>query len=149
MNPEKGMQECSAVWAAMPCTLLHAPCWLNQQRVPKCLIDTGSEVNLISVRDATRRALPYFPGGVQAIKGFNGDVTSVVGNTMCDMSFYPNGKTMQVEFLVVKHLSDGPIIGMPTLAAFAMGVDCTLPGLFELSTGQVLRCSAVQRPRKN
>ena len=143
------VQECSAVRASMPCTLLHAPCWLNGQRVSKCLIDTGSEVNLMSLREATRRSIPFAPGGVQAIKGFSGDITSVMGIAMCNMGFFPDVDTTQVEFLVVKNLSDGPIIGMPTLSAFGLGVDCVRPGLFQVSTGKVLTCSAVNRGRKN
>ena len=143
------VQECSAVRASMPCTLLHTPCWLNGQKVQKCLIDTGSEVNLMSLRDATRRSIPYAPGGVRAIKDFSGDVTSVMGIAVCDMNFLPNVDTTQVEFLVVRNLSDGPIIGMPTLSAFGLGVDCVRPGLFEVSTGKVLSCSVVRRPPKN
>ena len=43
-------------------TTLHTPIWLNGVRFPQCLIDIGSEVNLIYVRDAIKYGMHYEMG---------------------------------------------------------------------------------------
>ena len=141
--------DCSVVRASMPCTLVHAPCWVNGVRVPRCLVDTGAEVNVMALKTTMKLGLSYEPGAVQSLAGFTGALSGVMGVTECKMRFSPSEETKVVEFLVVKNLSDGPIIGFPTLQSFGLMVDCVLPGLVHKESGRVAHCSAVSRPRKN
>ena len=96
-------------------TTLHTPMWLNGVRFPRCLIDTGSEVNLISVRDAIKHGMEYEFGGIQAIKGFNGVQSPVDGLMPCKIRLGPRGEEKEAEFLVTS-LVTIPIIGFPTLS---------------------------------
>ena len=81
-------------------TALHTPVWLNGVRIPRCLIDTGAEVNLISVKDAIKYGFSYDMGGIQKIKGFNGGISAVDGVMECDLRLGPCGEPKKVEFLV-------------------------------------------------
>ena len=40
-------------------TAFHTPVWINDFKFPRCLIDTGAEVNLISVKDAIKYGFSY------------------------------------------------------------------------------------------
>ena len=66
-------------------TALHTPVWINGVRIPRCLIDTGAEVNLMSVKDAIKYGFSYDMGGIQKIRGFNGGVSAVDGTMVCDL----------------------------------------------------------------
>ena len=70
-------------------TALYTPMWINGVRVPRCLIDTGAEVNLISVKDAIKYGVSYNMGGIQKIKGFNGGVSAVDRVMECGLRLGP------------------------------------------------------------
>ena len=122
-------------------TAFHTPAWINGVRIPRCLIDTGAEVNLISVRDAIKYGFSYNLGGIQKIKGFNGGVSAVDGTMECDMRLGPCGEPKRVEFLVTS-ASTIPIIGCPALSELGIKMDCQERILFD-DAGNVVRCSAV------
>ena len=70
-------------------TALHTPVWINGVEFPRFFIDTRSEVNLISVRDAIKLGFPYEFAGIKKIWGFNGSRSSVDGTMECDMRLGP------------------------------------------------------------
>ena len=122
-------------------TAFHTPAWINGIRIPRCLIDTGAEVNLISVRDAIKYGFSYDLGGIQKIKVFNGGVSAVDGTMECDMHLGPCGEPKKVEFLVTL-ASTIPIIGCPALSQLGIKTDCQERILFD-DVGNVVRCFAV------
>ena len=126
-------------------TTLHTPMWLNGVRFPRCLIDTGSEVNLISVRDAIKHGMEYEFGGIQAIKGFNGVQSPVDGLMRCKIRLGPRGEEKEAEFLVTSAVTI-PIIGFPTLSDLEISLDCR-ERLLHDDQGNVVRCSAATAPK--
>lgn len=48
-------------------TALHSPIWVNGVKFTRCLIDSGSEVNLISVKDAVKHGFIYKLHGIKKI----------------------------------------------------------------------------------
>ena len=63
----------------------HTPVWINGVRIPQCLIDTGAEVNLISVKDTIKYEFSYNLGGIQKIRGFYGAINAIDGVMECDI----------------------------------------------------------------
>ena len=104
-------------------TALHTPVWINGVKFNRCLIDTGSEVNLISVKDAIKHGFVYELAGIKKIRGFNGSSSFVDGSMECEIRLGPCGELHRVEFLVTS-VATIPIIGCPTLADMAISVDC-------------------------
>ena len=122
-------------------TALHASVWINDVRIPRCLIDTGAEVNLISIKDAVKYGFSYDMGGIQKVKGFNGEVSAVDGTMMGSLRLGSCGEPKKVEFLVTSAATI-PIIGYPTLSEMGIRVDCQERILFD-EAGNIVRCSAV------
>ena len=52
-------------------TTVHSPVWINGVKFTRCLIDSGPEVSLTSVKDAIRHGFMHELGGVKEISGFN------------------------------------------------------------------------------
>lgn len=60
-------------------TTLHTLVWINGVKFHKCPIDTGSEVNLISVKDAIKHGFLYVLTRIKQIKGVNKSVVLWMG----------------------------------------------------------------------
>ena len=127
-------------------TALHAPVWINEVKLTRCLIDSGSEVNLISVKDAVKHGFSYEMGGIKKIFGFNGSSSPVDGLMDCEIRLGPNGDTVKVEFLVTPNVTI-LILGCPALAAMGLMMDCKERILTD-DHGNVVRCSAVHNLKK-
>ena len=126
-------------------TALHTPIWINGVKFPRCLIDTGSEVNVMSVKDAIKHGFKYEMGGIQKITGFNGTTSAVDGMMMCKVQLGLCGEGKEVEFLVTAGPTI-PIIGCPTLAELRISLDCQERILSD-EQGNIVRCSAVFTPK--
>ena len=126
-------------------TALHTPIWINGVKFPRCLIDTGSEVNVMSVKDAIKHGFKYEMGGIQKITGFNGNTSAVDGMMMCKVQLGLCGEGKEVEFLVTAGPTI-PIIGCPTLAELRISLDCQERILSD-EQGNIVRCSAVFTPK--
>ena len=126
-------------------TALHTPIWINGIKFPRCLIDTGSEVNVISVKDATKHGFEYEMGGIQRITGFNGTTSGVDGMMMCEVQLGPCGEPKKAEFLVAPGPTT-PIIGCPTLADKQISLNCQERILAD-EQGNVVRYSATFVPK--
>ena len=139
-NPDEGPSRVSMVCVEGQ-TAFHTPVWINGVKIPRCLIDTGAEVNLISVRDAIKYGFSYNLGGIQKIRGFNGGISAVDGTMECDMRLGPCGEPRRVEFFV-SSASTIPIIGCHALSELDIRMDCQERILFD-DAGNVVRCSAM------
>ena len=127
-------------------TLMYTPAKVNGIPFRRCLVDTGSQANVISVRDATKYGISYRPGGIQRLEGFNGSVSPVCGMVDCEVSFGPGNETRKVEFVVTSDVTV-PILGLPALQDFQVLVDCAAHELVDAKTGNTVRCSMVEAPK--
>ena len=116
--------------------------------LPKCLIDTGSQVNMIPTKDVTAHGFKYFPGGIQSVRGYDGREGKILGKMKVKLLFGPAKRVKAADFLVSSDIRC-PIIGMPTLRQFGFTIDCKNHSLNSVETGEVVRCSAVAIDPKN
>lgn len=79
-------------------TALHSSVWINGVKFHRYLIDTGSEVNFISVKDAIKHGFLYEMVGIKQIKGLNWSSNSVDGTMEYDNRLGPCGEPHRVEF---------------------------------------------------
>ena len=128
--------------------LLYTPAEINGAKFSRCLIDTGSEVNLIPSRDVTKHGFQYDPAGVKKIAGFNGSTGRVLGSLEGSTKYGPCQEERMLSFLVTPEISV-PILGLPALATFELLVDPMDRTLISREDGQVVHCSAVTHTPKN
>ena len=117
-------------------------------RFPHCLVDIGSEVNVIFVKDATKYGFLWRPDGIQSIKGFDGNESPVQGTFHGELRMVPCEAAIGVDSLVTSKVSV-PIIGLPTLHQLGLSVDCRNHELVHQEIGKVVRCFAILRGEKN
>ena len=129
-------------------TLLYTPIEINGLRFLRCLVDTRSEVNLPSVKDATIYGFSRRPDGIHSIKGFDGTESPVQGTFHGEVHIDPCEDVVGADFLVTSKVF-GPIIGLPTLHKLGLSVECRNHELVRQETGKVVRCSPIMRGEKN
>ena len=129
-------------------TLMYTPIKVGNVSIAKCLVDLGSEVNVMLIKAATKYGLSYSPVGVRTIQGFDGHEGAIVGSMVCNLSFGPDSKTRRAEFLVSPSVSY-PILGCPTLREFGLSVNCENRELCDNRKKKVVRCSAIYKQPKN
>ena len=127
-------------------TLMYTPAEVNGIPFRCCLVDTGSQANVISVRDATKHGISYRPGGIQRLEGFNGSVSPVCGMVDCEVNFGSGNETRTVEFVLTSNVTVH-ILGLPALQDFQVLVDCAAHELVDARTGSTVRCSMVEPPK--
>lgn len=120
--------------------LMYTPADINGIRFPRCLIDTGSEVNIFPLRFCTKYGFSYGPGSVKVLKGFNGAEGSVLGAMEATLKVGRDFSIVPAEFIVSSEISV-PIIGLPTLKDMKIQVDCEGHELVHRESGSVVRCS--------
>ena len=128
-------------------TLMFTPISVNGVKFSRCLVDTGSEVNLIPTRAVTANGFSYSPGEISAIKGFDGHEGQIIGGLLAQVQLGPMTEPKQIRFWVSPDVQY-PIIGLPTLKECGMLVDCTSHCLVERTSGLSVSCSAVIMPHK-
>ena len=129
-------------------TRMLTPIKVDNIRFPECLVDTGSEVNLIPLKDVKENGLIVSPGRIQAIKAFDGRRAEILGTISGKLQFGPKQDGGMAEFLVSGGITQ-PVIGLPTLKDFGFSVDCVNHSLNNVDTGEMVRCSAVEPLPKN
>ena len=107
----------------------------------RCLIDFGSEINLISVKNAIKNGFMYDLRGIKEISRFNGSNRPVDGLMDCEIRLGRSGDTKKVEFLVNPNVTI-PILGCPALTELCLMMNCKEKILMG-DQGNVVRCSAV------
>ena len=129
--------------------LLYTPAEIDGHAFRRCMVDTGSEVNVLPLKEAVRFGIPYDPCAITQIIGFNGSPSPVEGLASCSLSVAPCEGSVVGKFLVTSGVSGGPILGFPALEALGLGVDCSTRELSHKTSGKVVRCAAAAKPRKN
>ena len=122
-------------------TLVHAPIHFNGVKFANCLIDTGSQVNLMPASHATRHGFACRRDGIRAIRGFDGSPGRIFGTVEGELSI-GRGDSQQDEFLVSPDISR-PIVGMPALKKRGLCINCGEHEIFNPMTGDIILCSAV------
>ena len=135
-----------ATKAEEDCALMYTPAYIRGVRFPKCLIDTGSQVNLIPLKLLTKHGLFFDKAGIQKVQGFNGSEGSIIGSLTCPVQIGSGSTERELEFLVCPSVSN-PILGLPALQKFGLMVDCENRELCEVLTRRVVRCIVVQKPK--
>ena len=85
--------------------MLHSPVWIDGVKFTPCLIDSGSEINLIWVKEAIKHGFGYELGGIKRISGYNGRSSPINGLMDCDIRLGPSGETKKVESLVTPNVT--------------------------------------------
>ena len=89
----------------------------------KCLVDAGSETNVISIGDVIKHGLSFLPGGVHALRDFDNQKVLVQGvftsHVIVGLAIEPK----ELVFHVTANATI-PFIFLPTLKAFRLTVDC-------------------------
>ena len=128
--------------------LLYTPAIIAGHFFRRCLIDTGSDVNLLPYREAVRYGISFDPCAIKRIMGFNGAPSAVEGEAHCEVNMSPCTEGVSSPFLVTKGLSGFPILGLPALSSLGLSVHCGDRELVHRDTGRMVRCSAAFCPRK-
>ena len=129
-------------------TLMYTPATIGDVSFPRCLVDTGSEVNILPVRDVTKHRFAYDPAAVKVVKSFDGKNGTILGGLTCSLSIGPEKEPKQANFLVCPDI-DVPIVGFPTLNEFGLTVDCEKHEISSSKSGQVVHCSVAKKVEKN
>ena len=122
-------------------TLMFTPLWVQGVKIDRCLVDTGSEVNVFPLKDMTKNGFSYSLDGVHLIKSFDGSVSKSLGKFEGSARFGPSKDERGMEFLVSEHVAY-PIIGLPTLKEFDLNIDCKKHELVDGQSGSIVRCTA-------
>ena len=104
-------------------TLLYTLIYINGYVFRKCLIDTGSEVNVMALKDATKYGIAFDPSAITQIIGSNGAKSLVEGVAMCDIVVAPCTKTINSQFIISSGSSGCPILGFPALNELGLTVN--------------------------
>ena len=120
---------------------LWAKGYIDGIEFPKCLIDTGSEVNMLSEEMAVNHGFAFRTTNVKGVRGFSSQVYSkVLGEMDATLRFGPGGKVRPAKFYVVGNCPS-PLIGLPTLRDFGIVIDTTENLMRETETGLVIMCA--------
>lgn len=123
--------------------LVYTPAVIAGIKFSRCLVDTGSEANILPMKDVTKNGMPYRKVNGQAVRGFDGQTSPIAGILRCSVIFGPSKVPQEVEFLISNNVSI-PIIGFPALHLFGLSVNCKDRELVEVTTGNIISCSAVE-----
>ena len=113
--------------------------------MPRCLIDTGAQVNLIPKRHVVKQGWAYDLGGAKVISGFNGEPCPMDGVLWAKIKLGPTTLS-KTEFQVCSAISV-PILGIHTLSKMGFLVDCRQGTLCKADTGERIQCSIVNAPK--
>ena len=86
----------------------------EKQSLGRCLLDTGSEVNVLPKAIADKIRLPRSRSPIPSLEGFNGSVAKVDGVWYGELRAKEGLPVVKTSFLIT-NLATCPIIGMQTL----------------------------------
>ncbi len=114
---------------------------INGHEFPEMLIDTASDVNMLSEATALKCGFPFHETSARSIRGFTSRIyEKVLGELDVSLTFGPRGKCQSARFYVVKDCPS-PLIGLPTLRDFGIIIDTTENKMRESDTGLVIMCA--------
>ena len=59
---------------------MYTPASIGGLKFSKCLVDTGSEANVISIGDVIKHELSFLPGGVHELRDFDNQEVPIQGS---------------------------------------------------------------------
>ena len=121
---------------------VYAPIQLDGIKFSRCLIDTGSQVNLIPKADVTRNQFVVSKNEIKEIYGFNGVPGQILGTVTGSLKLGPNKEPREASFMVSSEITT-PIIGFPTLRDFGLSINCQKHEIVNEQTGESVFCSVV------
>ena len=121
---------------------VYAPIQLDGIKFSRCLIDTGSQVNLIPKADVTRNQFVVSKNDIKEIYGFNGIPGQILGTVTGDLKLGPNKEPQKASFMVSSEITT-PIIGFPTLRDFGLSINCQKHEIVNEQTGESVFCSVL------
>ena len=121
--------------------LLYTPIVIEGVRLPRCLIDTGAQINLIPKKDVVKQGWHYELAGAKKICGFDGAPRGMDGLFTAAVKIGPT-TLEKVDFQVCPQISV-PIVGIDTLGKMGYNVNCREGRLSKQGIDEVVQCSVV------
>ena len=115
------------------------PMWIHGVKFEKCLVDPGSQANIMPLREMTRTGIP-FVSEVNLVKAYDNAVSKTMGKFVANLKI-DSIEGRDVEFLVSENV-DYPLIGLQTLGEMGIDVRCKEHELRQEASGKVVRCTA-------
>ena len=120
---------------------LYAKIMINGIPFEKCLLDTASDVNMISTKMATKKGLHFKTCETTKIRGFNSQIFErVIGEMDVQLKLGPRGTEREVKFYVIPECPS-PLVGMPSLEKFRLLIDTASHKLMERESGLEIICA--------
>ena len=129
--------------------LLYTPIMVNGVRLPRALVDSGSEVNVLPVKVAAKHGFSYNSDAAKnlILYDFEERKCPVKGIAKMQLIFGPKKGVHNVKFLISNACAH-PIIGMDTLKLFQYCIDCDHHELFTWEEPRLsVKCEAEKNPR--
>ena len=123
-----------------PKELMHTPIWINGIRFERCLVDPGSQTNLIPLREMTRSGIP-FVSEVNWVRAYDNTIGKTMGRFTSSLKI-GSIKGENVEFLVSDNI-DLPFVGLQTLGDMGFNIRCKDHELHHEESGEIVRCTAI------
>ena len=123
-----------------PRELMHTPIWVNGVKFEKCLVDPGSQTNLVPLKEMTRSGIP-FVSEVNWVRAYDNTIGKTMGRFAASLKI-GSIEEKEVDFLVSDNI-DFPFVGLQTLGDMGFNVRCKEHELHHEKSGETVRCTAV------
>lgn len=126
-------------------TLFRTPLWLGHKQIAGCLLDTGSEANILPLDQCLKHGFTYqtLDRPIHLSGFMTGVSSSPVGSVEFTTSIGPS-HALPVRFLVVEGAKE-TIVGLPTLVKAGLVLNCDNGEVECAQTGGKVRCGLLQR----
>lgn len=125
--------------------VFQTPISLGGVQVPKVILDTGAEVNVIPLSVCRRFGFVFQNAGPDiTLAGFDGNpICKPIGRVSFLTTVGPS-ESSQIEFLVVEKASE-TLVGLPTLCRLKLQLDCATGEVLHKPSGKRVYCSVVKK----
>ena len=141
----------NAVEEKQPTKLMYTPVWINGMKFERCLVDQGSQPNLVPLKEMTRTGIP-FVSEINWVRAYDNTIGKAIGRFTANLKI-GSVEEKDVEFLVSDTI-DFPFVGLGTLKDMGMNIKCRQHELHHEDSGEIIKCSAItmeelEKERKN
>ena len=141
----------NAVEKKEPTKLMYTPVWINGMKIELCLVDQGSQPNLVPLREITRTGIPFI-SEINWVRAYDNTIGKAIGRFMANLKI-GSVEEKDVEFLVLDTI-DFPFLGLGTLKNMGINVKCRQHELHHEDSGEIIKYSAItmeelEKERKN
>jgi len=117
-------------------------------QIPNCLVDTGSEVNLLPLKVVENHKILYLSsegaGFDTQVTSFDGSPSAIEGEVTLPLKWGPSEKERDVKFLISSEVAQ-PIIGWKTIQDFGITIVSSKSELRDEKSGHTMKCASVSR----